>query len=491
MVRNGLVRATARAAVVVSFIAATVGIVSIPVDARGTPESFADLSKVLLPAVVNISTTSVVAAGKGGAGDLPQLPPGSPFEEFFRDFFDKSRPQQQQQRRATSLGSGFIIDAKGVVVTNNHVIQDAEEITVILQDDTRLPATVVGRDTKTDLAVLKVESKQALPFVKFGDSEAARVGDWVLAIGNPFGFGGSVTAGIVSARGRNINSGPYDNFIQTDAAINRGNSGGPLFNMNGEVVGINTAIFSPTGASIGIGFAVPASTAKSVIDQLQKYGKARRGWLGVRIQKVTDEIAESLRLGKVQGALVASVTDGSPAEKSKIKSGDVILKFDNKDVTDMSTLPRLVAETEIGRDVDVEYWRDGKREKTKVNVGELPEEVASATDQGADTPSDAKDELAIKGLGLSVAVLDAKARTKYKLKDTTKGVLISNVDADGVAAEKGLKPGDVIVEISQEEVSSPADVKKKVDEARERNRKSVLLLVEGQGGLRFVAIQIG
>ncbi len=496
MVRNWLVRSTghswARSAVVASFVLVAAAGVAIPVDARGTPESFADLSKALLPAVVNISTTSVVAAGRGGAAELPQLPPGSPFEEFFRDFFDRSRPQgQQQQRRATSLGSGFIIDPKGIVVTNNHVIDGAEEITVILQDDTRLIATVLGRDPKTDLAVLKVESKQALPSVKFGDSETARVGDWVLAIGNPFGFGGSVTAGIVSARGRNIQSGPYDDFIQTDAAINRGNSGGPLFNMNGEVVGINTAIYSPTGASIGIGFAVPTSTAKNVIDQLQKFGKARRGWLGVRIQRVTDEIAESLRLGKAQGALIASVTDGSPAEKAKIKSGDVVLKFDNKDVTNMTTLPRLVAETEIGRDVDVEYWRDGKREKTKVNVGELQEEVASLNDSGSDTPGDKGEELAIKGLGLSVATLDGKARTKYKLKDTTKGVLITTVETDGVAAEKGLKPGDVIVEISQEEVHAPADVKKKVDEARERNRKSVLLLVEGQGGLRFVALQIG
>jgi len=473
---------------VASFFLVAVGAVSIPVDARGTPESFADLSKVLLPAVVNISTTSVIA-GRGTA-ELPQLPPGSPFEEFFRDFFDRSRPQQQQ-RRATSLGSGFIIDPKGIVVTNNHVIQDAEEISVILHDDTRLTATVVGRDTKTDLAVLKVESKQPLPSVKFGDSGSLRVGDWVLAIGNPFGFGGSVTAGIVSARGRDIKSGPYDDFIQTDAAINRGNSGGPLFNMAGEVVGINTAIYSPTGASIGIGFAVPTSTARGVIEQLQKYGKTRRGWLGVRIQKVTDEIADSLRLGKAHGALIASVTEGSPAEKAKIKSGDVVLKFDGKEVTDMRTLPRLVAETEIGRDVEVEYWRDGKREKTKVNVGELQEEVASATDSGADTQGDRGEELAIKDLGLSVATLDGNARSKFKLKDSTKGVLITSVEPDGVAAEKGLKPGDVIVEISQEEVSAPAEVRKKVDEARERNRKSVLLLIEGQGGLRFVALQIG
>jgi serine protease Do len=485
MLSNRVVRAFARAAIVISVL----GVLPATASARSAPESFADLAKVLLPAVVNISTTSVVASR--GAQEIPQFPPGSPFEEFFRDFFDRNRPQQQQ-RRATSLGSGFIIDPQGIVITNNHVIQDAEEIAVILQDDTRLNATVIGRDPKTDLAVLKVETKQALPFVKFGSSEELRVGDWVLAIGNPYGLGGSVTAGIVSARGRNIGSGPYDDFIQTDAAINRGNSGGPLFNMSGEVIGINTAIFSQTGGSIGIGFAVPTSTAKSVIDQLQKFGKARRGWLGVRIQRVTDEIAENLRLGKTTGALVASISDGSPAEKGKLKSGDVILKFDNKEVTNMQALPRIVAETEIGREVDVEYWRDGKREKTKIAVGELQEEVASATDTGADTPSGERGEdLAIKGLGFAVAQLDSKARQRFKLKEQVKGVVITNVEPDSPAAEKGLRPGDVIVEISQEEVSAPGDVRKKVDEARERGRKSILLLVEGQSGLRFVALQIG
>ena len=484
MLSNRVVRALARAAIVVSVFA----IAPATAFARGAPESFADLANALLPSVVNISTTSVVS--NRGNQDIPQFPPGSPFEEFFRDFFDRNRPQQQQ-RRATSLGSGFIIDPKGLVVTNNHVIQDSEEITVILHDDTRLTATVIGRDPKTDLAVLKVETKQALPFVKFGNSDELRVGDWVVAIGNPYGLGGSVTAGIVSARGRNIQSGPYDDFIQTDAAINKGNSGGPLFNMSGEVIGINTAIYSPTGFSVGIAFAVPASTARGVIDQLQKYGKPRRGWLGVRIQRVTDEIAENLRLGKTTGALVASITDGSPADKAKLKSGDVILKFDNKDVGNMGALPRIVAETEIGREVDVEYWREGKREKTKVAVGELQEEVAAAVESGADTPGDKGEELAIKGMGFSVAQLDSKARQKFKLREQTKGVVITTVEADGPAAEKGLKAGDVIVEIGQEEVSAPADVGKKVDEARERGRKSILLLVEGQGGLRFVALQIG
>ncbi len=469
-------------------VALVIGTFAADASARSAPDSFADLAKMLLPAVVNISTTSVVS--NKSAQEIPQFPPGSPFEEFFRDFFDRNKPQQSQ-RRATSLGSGFIIDPTGIIVTNNHVIQDSEEISVILQDDTRLNATVVGKDTKMDLAVLRVETKKSLPFIKFGNSDELRVGDWVLAIGNPFGLGGSVTAGIVSARGRNIRSGPYDDFIQTDAAINRGNSGGPLFNMDGEVVGINTAIFSPSGGSIGIGFSVPSSSAKVVIDQLIKYGKPKRGWLGVRIQSVTDEIADSLRLGNTKGALVAQVTDGSPADKAKIKSGDVILKFDNKDVTDKDVLPRIVAQTEIGRTVDVEYWRDGKREKAKVAVGELQEE-ANAADSGADTVApDAVGELAIQGLGLTVAQLDQKSRTKYKLKDTTKGVVITQVTNDGPAAEKGIKAGDVIVEISQEEVTGPGDVKKKIDEAKERGRKSVLLLIEGQGGLRFVALQIG
>ncbi|MEK9726060.1 MAG: Do family serine endopeptidase, partial [Rhodospirillaceae bacterium] len=348
-------------------------------EAKTAPESFADLAQKLLPSVVNISTTQTVEGRDNPT--MPQLPPGSPFEDFFKEFFDRNSPQQRS-RRATSLGSGFIISKDGYVVTNNHVIADADEITVILHDDTRLPAELVGRDTKTDLAVLKVKAEIDLSPVGFGNSDAARVGDWVVAIGNPFGLGGTVTAGIISARGRDINSGPYDDYIQTDASINRGNSGGPMFNLDGQVIGINTAIFSPTGGSVGIGFAIPATTAEPVIAQLMKNGSVQRGWLGVHIQAVTDEIAETLGLKEASGALVASVIKDSPAEKGKIKAGDVILTFDGKKVNEMKALPRIVAETEVGRKAPVIVWRDGGRKTLQVAVGELDEEaeVAARTD---------------------------------------------------------------------------------------------------------------
>jgi len=476
---------------VVSFLAASLLIWAMMVaaaNARSAPESFADLAARLLPAVVNISTTSVVKS-RGGAPELPQFPPGSPFEEFFRDFFDRNRPHQNQ-RRATSLGSGFIIDKSGIIVTNNHVIQDADEISVILQDDTKLKATVIGRDKKTDIAVLKVEPKNPLPYVKLGNSDILRVGDWVVAIGNPFGLGGTVTAGIVSARGRNINSGPYDDFIQTDASINKGNSGGPLFDMKGEVVGINTAIFSPSGGSIGIGFSIPVSTAKGIISQLRKYGRTRRGWLGVRIQQVNDEIAESLGLDKATGALVAGVTKDSPAEKGEIKAGDVILTFDGKPVNSMRNLPRIVAETDIGKDVQVKIWRDGKSKTVILAVGELKEDVVAARTKEDGDSAGASEELALVSLGLTIATVDDKTRRRYDLKKSVKGVVIVKVDPKGAAADKQLKPGDVIVEISQDEIRTPGDVKKKIDEAKEAGRKSILLLLEGQNGLRFVAVRI-
>ena len=457
-------------------------------QARGAPDSFADLAEKLLPAVVNVSTTQVVEGRS--VPELPRLPPGSPFEDFFKEFFDRNNPQQRQ-RKSTSLGSGFIIDTNGsgesYVVTNNHVIQDADEITVILQDDTRLEAQLVGRDRKTDLAVLKVKSKRKLPSVSFGDSEVVRVGDWVVAIGNPFGLGGTVTAGIISARGRDINSGPYDDFIQTDASINRGNSGGPMFNLDGEVIGINTAIFSPSGGSVGIGFAIPSATAKPVISQLIKHGTVRRGWLGVHIQTVTDEIAETLGLDEAAGALVASVIKDGPAEKGKIEAGDVILSFDGKDVTQMRRLPRIVAETEVDTPVDVLVWRNNKRVTLKVTVGELEEddtEVAAKSSSGSGV------ETTIDSLGLTLSKITPAMRDRYSLEKKAKGVVVTNVVADGPAAEKGIRPGDVIVEVSQVEVSSPKTILKKIEEARSNGRKSVLLLLEGQAGLRFVAVRI-
>ena len=469
--------------------------VATPTLARPAPDSFADLAARLLPAVVNISTTQTLPAkgDKGSRGpDVPQFPPGSPFEQFFKDFLDKNRPGGQPQslpRHATSLGSGFIIDPSGLVVTNNHVIADADQITVTMQDDASFKADVVGKDSKTDLALLRIKSPKPLPFVKFGDSDKARVGDWVLAIGNPFGLGGTVTAGILSARAREINSGPYDDFLQTDAAINRGNSGGPMFDMDGNVIGINTAIFSPSGGSIGIGFAIPASEAKPVIDQLQKYGHARRGWLGVNIQSVTDEIAESLGLDKPKGALIASVHEGGPAQKAGIQPGDVVLTFDGKSVIDMRHLPRIVAETPIDKTVKVMVWRKRKELTLDVKVGEIKDNVeqASATPKQPPAPPGT----AVKPLGLSVADLTPELRERYQLAEDSAGVVVTDVDKDGAAAEKGMRAGDVITEVAQEEVKTPSDVVQKVVAATKAGRKSVLLLVDRQGDLRFYALKLG
>lgn len=459
-----------------------------PALSRGAPESFAPLADRLLPAVVNISTTQVVK--RENQPQLPQLPPGSPFEEFFREFFDRQQRQDAPARRATSLGSGFIIDPSGLVVTNNHVIAEADEISVILHDETRLRAEVVGRDAKTDLALLRVKPDKPLPAVEFGDSDASRVGDWVVAIGNPFGLGGTVTAGIISARARNINAGPYDDFIQTDASINRGNSGGPMFNMDGQVIGINTAIFSPSGGSVGIGFAIPSKLARPVIEQLKAHGQVRRGWLGVRIQTVTDELAESLGLDKARGALVANVTEGGPAEKAKIAAGDVVLRFDGKDVEEMRHLPRIVAETEVGKKVDVIVWRRGKETKLTVVLGEFPEEdqVSAATPGGGPTGVGATAE----ALGLKLATLTPELRQRLKLPEDVTGVVVTEVAADSPAAEKGVRAGDVIRKIGPEqaEVKSPSDVADKVEAAREGKAKALLFLMERDGNPRFVALPL-
>jgi serine protease Do len=469
-------------------LAAVVVVWSVGASAKTAPDGFADLAAKLLPSVVNISTTQTVEGREGPA--MPQLPPGSPFEDFFKEFFDRNQPQQRKHK-ATSLGSGFIISADGYVVTNNHVIADADEISVILQDDTRIKAELVGRDTKTDLAVLKIKSDRKLTAVKFGNSKKARVGDWVVAIGNPFGLGGTVTAGIISARGRDINAGPYDDFIQTDASINRGNSGGPMFNLAGEVIGINTAIFSPSGGSVGIGFAIPASTAEPVISQLIKSGAVKRGWLGVHIQAVTEEIAETLGLKKAEGALVANVIEDSPAAKGGIKSGDVILEFDGKSVHEMRSLPRIVAETEVGKPVDVSIWREGKPATVKVAVGELKDDGKQASaEQGSSPNTGPGGELTIDELGLTLSPLTDKVRERFKLKADAKGVVVTKVESDGPAGAKDIRPGDVIIEVSQEEISTPAEVRTKIAAAKKAGRKSVLLHLEGQNGLRFVAVRI-
>lgn len=469
-------------------------------QAKAAPESFAELADRLLPAVVNISTTQVIE--NHVPQEMPQFPPGSPFEDFFKEFFDRNQPNGQpggqpngrsQKRRATSLGSGFIIDYKSngdtFIITNNHVVQDADEVTAILQDGTRLEAEIVGRDAKTDLAVLKVKSHKKLASVGFGSSDIARVGDWVLAIGNPFGLGGTVTAGIISARGRNINAGPYDNFIQTDASINRGNSGGPMFNMKGEVIGINTAIFSPSGGSVGIGFAIPSDAAKVIIDQLINSGQVSRGWLGVNIQEVTDPIAEALNMKKAIGALVSNVSDGSPAEKGGIKPRDVIIEFDGKEVSKMRNLPRMVAATAVNKKVKLKVWRDGKEKSLSLKIGKLEEKIVEAMvkDKGKDTHVG---EINVSKLGLTLSALTPDLAERFNIPSETKGVVVVNVDPDGSGAEERIHPGDIIHEVNQQKVSTPKDVNKIVNSAASNKKKTVLLLVEGQSGFRFIAPKI-
>ena len=454
--------------------------------ARG-PVSVADIAEDLQNAVVNISTSQTV---KGQQGiPLPQVPEGSPFEEFFDDLFNK-RQQQDLPRRVNSLGSGFVIDPTGIIVTNNHVIEGADEIIINMNNGDKLPVTkIIGRDPKTDLAVLKVEPKKPLKALAFGDSSTMRVGDWVMAIGNPFGLGGSVTVGIISAMKRDINAGPYDEFLQTDAAINRGNSGGPLFNMDGQVIGVNTAIISPTGGSIGIGFAIPASTAIHIIDQLRKFGETRRGWLGVRIQSVTDEIADSLGMDKTVGALVASVTPGSPADEAGLKATDVITRFDGQEVARMRGLPRIVARTPIGKEVDVELLRDGKVEQLRVRVGRLPE---SETPAPAEQKTSKKNEPEGKTiLGLSIASMSDELRARYGISKKVNGVVITEVKPGSEAAQKDVQAGQVIVEVTQQEVKTPDDVTSRLKAVKSKGRKSVLLLIStAKGDLRFVAIPI-
>lgn len=466
-----------------------------PALARDVPPSFADLAERLLPAVVNISTVQQVTADRRQR-DFPQAPPGSSLEEFFREFLERQGRggQNSQPRRITSLGSGFIIDAEGYVVTNNHVIAQADEVTVILHDDTSLKATVVGKDTKTDLALLKIDTKglnKPLATVKFGDSDKARVGEWVMAIGNPFGLGGSVTVGILSARAREL-SGPYDDFLQTDASINKGNSGGPMFNMDGEVIGINTAIYSPSGGSVGIGFAVPSNLAKLVTDQLREFGRTKRGWLGVRIQSVDEDMAKSMNLDKPTGAFVADVTPGGPADEAKIQQRDIILSFDGKDITEMRKLPRVVAETKVGSTVDVVVWRGDRRLTLKVKVGELDETETAAAGPETDGKRGGREDNTgtVEAFGLSLTALTAELRDRFNIAESTKGVLVTRVADNSVAAEKGIRPGDVIVDINQNEVKTPDDVNKRVKEARDAKKRSVLLLVDRQGDLRFVALRI-
>lgn len=476
---------------------------TIVVPPAGAPLSFADLAEKLSPAVVNISSTQKAAPiSPENLQEIPQFPPGSPFEDFFKDFMQKQQGQLPngespvEQLPSTSMGSGFIIDgAKGLVVTNNHVIKGADEIRVTLVDNTILDATVVGYDEKTDLAVLKVKNPKnhKLTEVSFGDSDQMRVGDWVLAIGNPFGLGGTVTQGIISARKRDISAGPYDDFIQTDASINRGNSGGPMFNLRGDVIGINTAIYSPSGGSVGIGFAIPANLAKPVVMQLAEFGKTRRGWLGVKIQTVTDEIADGLGLKDVHGALVASVTPGGPAEKGNIKAGDVITEFNGQKLDAMRQLPRIVAETPIGKDAAVKLIRDGKTISTTIKVGELEKAETDGIIEKASGEKDSKPAkgLELKDLNVTINNISPLLRETYNIPDDVNGVVVTSVKIASDAAQKGLAVGDVIVEVNQQPVKDAASVEKIVTSVKDEGKQSVLMLVDsqGQGDVRFVALK--
>jgi serine protease Do len=451
-------------------------------QSRG-PQSVAPIAERLSGAVVNISTSTTMKGSSGAP--LPRVPKGSPFEEFFDDFF-KSGKGGGPERKVSSLGSGFVIDGKeGLIVTNVHVIEGADEIVANFADGTKLKVDkVIGRDPKTDIALLKVTPKKPLPAVKFGSSEAAKVGDWVMAIGNPFGLGGTVTVGIISAKARDINSGPYDDYLQTDAAINKGNSGGPLFNMDGDVVGVNTAIISPTGGSIGIGFAVPADTVVNIIDQLKAHGEVRRGWLGVRLASVTDELATQLGLKENTGAHVASVAAGGPAAKAGIEVDDVIVRFDGQEVSQMRSLPRLVAQTPVGKTVNLELLRKGQKRMVRVEIGRLADEDPTPPPElGSDRSAERR------MMGMRLVPLTDDLRKKHGLKDTVKGILITEVEADSQAARRELKAGDVIVEAQDEAVSTVQDLIERIDKVRKSGRKQILLRIESsKGDIRSVAL---
>ncbi len=443
------------------------------------PASFADVVEAVNPAVVNISTTGTSPHRGLERGPHFRFPPNSPFQEYF----DRPERFAKPSERVHAVGSGFVIDPDGYVVTNHHVIKGAAEIAVVTHTGKRYPAKLEGHDAKTDLAVLKIEADQPLPYVVFGDSGSARVGDWVVAIGNPFGLGGTATTGIISARGRDIRSGPLDDFLQIDAPINQGNSGGPLFTADGTVVGVNTAIFSPNGGNVGIGFAIPASVAAPVIDQLIQTGRVNRGWLGVQIQSVTEDIANTLDLDDQNGALVASVMDDSPAEKAGIKTGDVIREFDGEAVERMRELPRLVANVPADRKVEIKIWRAGDLRTLRVKIGPSPEQDATVADAG-DVPDGERPKL-----GLALAPLTSETRRQFQVSSATEGVLVTEVMPGSPAARKGFSPGDVIKMIGGRKVNMPIDVANAVDQAVKSARLSVLILVERRGSDRFVAVR--
>jgi serine protease Do len=453
--------------------------------AFSAPESFADLAQQISPSVVNITTSSVVAQGTDQG---PMVPPGSPFEDFFKDFMDENQQGGNEPQRSEALGSGFVIGTDGYIVTNNHVIEGADEIEVEFFSGERLKAKLVGTDLKTDIALLKVESPTALPAVAFGDSDKMRVGDWVMAMGNPLGQGFSVSAGIVSARGRELN-GAYDDFIQTDAAINKGNSGGPLFNMAGEVIGVNTAILSPSGGSIGIGFSMGSNVVSHVVDQLKQFGETRRGWLGVRIQDVTPDVAEAMGLTDAKGALITDVPDG-PAKDGGMLAGDVIQSFNGKEISDVRSLTRTVADSPIGEEVPALVMRDGKQMTLQIKLGRRETDEAAEEPKPAaqkDTPVEPqKSEV----LGLTLIPVDEKVAKDLQLSAGATGLAVTHVDPSSEASAKGVMPGDVIVEAGQQAVVKISDLDDQLQAAKDAGRKSILLLVRREGDPRFVALSV-
>ena len=451
-------------------------------------EIFSHLAARLVGVVVNVSTSQAAAPAPAKPGqDVPPNSPGASLDDFFRDFFNDKGVPGSPNPRIASLGSGFIIDPSGLIVTNNHVIANAEEITVTLSDDTTLRAQVVGRDPVTDLALLKVEPKGPLPAAQWGDSGKTKVGDWVLAIGNPFGLGGSVTSGIISATARDIRSGPYDDYLQTDASINRGNSGGPMFNLAGEVIGINTAIYSPSGGSIGIGFAIPTALAQPIVEQLKATGKVERGWIGARIQPVSDEIAESIGLDKGRGAMIASIDPASPAAQVKLLPGDVILSYDGKPIERSRQLPRLVADTPPERAVKLTMWRDGKEHEVDVKIAALnPNRPVPPPPE----PEKPKPPTAVDALGLKLAKITPELRKQFSLSEAARGIVITEVPPNSPAAGQGLRPGDLVIALGGAALNAPEEVQHQAAAARKAGRKFVLLRVEREGNTRFIALPV-
>lgn len=479
----------------ISSILAIVGlavftITAVPVLGAGAPESFADLAEENLDAVVNVSTTQIIDANDRQGRE--NVPPG--FRDFFDDFFEENPEDEDEedplpQQRALSLGSGFIISPDGYVVTNNHVISEADEISVRLTDGNEYDAVLVGRDPLSDVALLKIEADHDLPFVEFGDSDAIRVGEWVMTIGNPFGLGGTVTVGIVSARNRDINNGPYDDFIQTDASINRGNSGGPMFDMEGKVIGVNTMIFSPTGTNIGIGFAIPSNQVKQVVGQLKEFGKTRRGWMGVNIQAINDDVAESLGLDSTNGAIISSVVPGGPSDNAGIIPGDIILEFNGHVVEDMRDLPLIVADTPIGIDVEVLILRDGEEQTFTLTTGELAN--AEEEEEPEEAPESQPAPEGDKFLGMLLKSLEQSDREQLEIPEDIEGVLIETLSRRSEAATRGIRPGDVIVQVNLRDVGTVRDVEEAVTAARRLDRSTVLFRIYREGAYFHVPLPIG